>query len=197
MATAAHIEFMINNGSCPYFYKNISTFIDTNFGYGTATVSANVEAGTMYYIFVHNSGSNFSLVGCDGPCDEYCPNDCTDYNGVCDLTTHQCTCRTGWIGKDCSLSSANQTTPTHHKEPFGSWPLFYAVVAGLPAFVVIALVFLIVSYLTVKKQREAQKRVRRIGKKLDGEENEALLSPGLGSSPSPPIRLAATVPPLS
>jgi len=202
LATESHIEFMINANSCPYFCNDIKNFTATNYGFGTANISIPLIDGNSYYIFVHVSGANYSLLGCNGPCAEYCPNDCTNFNGVCNVKTGTCMCRPEWVGNDCSLAASNHTAPPKKKQPFGSYTLFYAVVAGLPAFVLLSIIFLIVAAVTVKKQRAALRHKRGGGlhhhhhnKKENPEEQEALLSPSSILGNSPPIRLE-TAPPL-
>jgi hypothetical protein len=159
--TDAHITFMIDSNTCPMFGTNLSR-IPNDYGLGTANLTFEAEAGNTYVAFVHMSGGSYTLIGCEGPCGEMCPDDCTNFQGYCDIPTGKCICRPMYEGPNCNISvpdnSTNGTTPTGKKVPFGSEAVFYSVVAGLPSVVVVTVISVIFIYVNYQKRKNSYQR---------------------------------------
>lgn len=133
---------------------------------GTAEVLMNVDEGSAYVIFAHLPGANYTVIGCNGTCPKVCPNDCTNFQGVCDVPSKTCICNTGWTGDNCSIvytNTTNGTTPEvrHHKIPFGSTPVFITVVAGLPTAVFITAVSVFFLYISYRKKEKKLKKKKK------------------------------------
>jgi len=162
MASSEYFTMIIGTNYCPTF-SDIQKNITNAWSYGTASLVIEVIEGNSYVVYGHMSGNNYTLMGCDGPCPEACPNDCTNFQGVCNATIGSCFCNEGWTGDNCSIVYTNTTTTNgtspipHHKIPFGSEVVFISIVAGLPTALLITVVSGCFIYLTYRKKEKKLK----------------------------------------
>jgi len=187
----AHISMLVGTNYCPVFIDAKSDPHD--YEYGTTNITVDVVVGNSYLVFAHMSGGNYTVVGCAGACPEYCPNDCSRGNGVCNLNSSQCVCADTWTGNNCSLPVTNTThnngtsngTVIHKKVPFGNLKIFYSVVIVVPTIVVLSLV-IGVALFAMHKRNAARKKSLPVRQPLlvqqqDDNDSDAGILPQSGS----------------
>jgi len=156
----AYLQLIVGTNYCPVF--NDSANNPNAYAHGTAEIVMEVMEGNSYVLFAHMSGSNYTIMGCEGPCPMACPNDCTNFQGICDVANGSCNCLPGWVSDNCSVVyvSPNSTAPQpKRKIPFGNEAVFLTVVAGVPtALVITAITVGIIYKLYRDKEKQLQKQ---------------------------------------
>jgi len=161
--TDAHTNLIVAPEYCPVFLD--CGYYVCDYVQGPASLVLAAEENEVYIVFAHISGGNYTIITCDGTCGEVCPGDCNIVlqQGMCDLSSKTCVCATGWEGDDCGTKApppGNHTAPItpHKKVPFGSTVVFYSVVTGLPAVLLITAITATLLYLNYRDKIAKKKR---------------------------------------
>lgn len=178
MPSSEHMRAYVGTNVCPVFTEWAS--MPNDFGNQTASVTVAMSAQSFYVLFAHMSGSNYSIVVCEGDtCPEICPNDCTSgLNGICDLYNGTCNCVNGFVGDDCSQVPLPPPPPHVHKYPFGSETLFLIVVAGIPVILAVAIGTIAIVFLASRKRKEQAKKTHK---------QPLLYAHNYGTASAPPV----------